>query len=208
VLVYVETNFILELAYVQETSRNCEQLLRWAEAGDLALAVPAFSAIEARTSWQANVKRRNRLLSDVRSELRQLSRSRPLETVAEESKAFVASLIDSAQTDRTRLEVAVATLLTCATIIPVTTDIITSALRYEAELALSAQDATVYASVVRHLSTAEEKDVERLFVTTNANDFAVPNIEDELARHNCKLLTGFDSAEGYVGSRLGRRERN
>jgi len=207
VLLYVETNFILELAYVQETSSSCEQILRWAETGELELVVPLFSAIEARMSWQSSVKRRNRLLSDVRSELRQLSRSRPLQDVTEESKAFVGSLIDSAQADRERLEETVSNLLKYATVIPVTPDIVTGALSYETELGLSAQDATVYASVLRHLTTMGENEVDRLFITTNANDFAVPNIEDELARHNCKLLTRFDSAEGYVRSRLGPATR-
>jgi hypothetical protein len=203
VLLYAETNFILELAYVQETSSCCEQILRWAETGELELVVPLFSAIEARMSWQGSVKRRNRLLSDVRSELRQLSRSRPLQDVNEESKAFVGSLIDSAQADRERLEATVSNILSSATLIPVTPDIVTLALSYETELGLSAQDATVYASVLQHLTSAGQELIDRLFVTTNANDFAVPNIEDELARHNCKLLTRFDAAEGYVRSRLG-----
>jgi predicted nucleic acid-binding protein len=202
-LLYVETNFILELAYVQEESAECQQLLSWAETGELALVVPAFCAIEARMSWQGNVKRRNRLLSDVRSELRQLSRSRPLAEITEDSKAFVASLIDTAQTDRTRLETAVATVLRCGQVIPVTPAIVQVALLYETELGLSAQDATVYASVVRHVSRAERAE-DKVFVTTNSNDFAVPNIEDELARSNCKLLTRFAAAEGFVRSRLNR----
>ena len=39
--VYVETNFVLELALGQEQSESCREVLRLAESDALVLAVPA-----------------------------------------------------------------------------------------------------------------------------------------------------------------------
>src|SRR4051794_555474 len=62
----------------------------------------------SRRVWrQRSVKRRNRLHAEVRTELGELSRSRPLTNIAAQSQAFVAALIDTAQQDRARLERAV-----------------------------------------------------------------------------------------------------
>jgi hypothetical protein len=47
-IVYAETNFVLELALLQEQSASCEQLLAMAEQGTITLAVPAFCIVGER----------------------------------------------------------------------------------------------------------------------------------------------------------------
>jgi len=44
--VYVETNFVLELALLQEQQESCQQLLNLAEADRINLILPAFSFTE------------------------------------------------------------------------------------------------------------------------------------------------------------------
>jgi len=51
VIVYVETNFLLEIAYQQDECESCREILALARQGRVALAVPAFSLIEARQTW-------------------------------------------------------------------------------------------------------------------------------------------------------------
>ena len=45
-IVYVESNFILELAYLQEDHENCGRILKLAEAGKIQLILPAFAIAE------------------------------------------------------------------------------------------------------------------------------------------------------------------
>lgn len=45
-IVYVETNFVLELALGQEQSDSCREILRLAQSENLSLAVPAYSLME------------------------------------------------------------------------------------------------------------------------------------------------------------------
>ncbi|HVR40339.1 MAG TPA: hypothetical protein VMU84_14680, partial [Thermoanaerobaculia bacterium] len=118
-IVYVETNFVLELAYLRATSDHCQSLLDLANDGRIDIVVSSFALVEARLAWQRNAKRRNRLHSAVRTELGELSRSRPLIDIPAQSQAFVAALIDTAQQDRNRLESAVETLTRTGTVVPV-----------------------------------------------------------------------------------------
>ena len=40
-IVYVETNFLLELAYLQERCASCDEILRLANTGAINLVLPA-----------------------------------------------------------------------------------------------------------------------------------------------------------------------
>jgi len=42
-IVYVESNFVLELAFLQEEYERCLELLRLAESQDIHLVLPAVS---------------------------------------------------------------------------------------------------------------------------------------------------------------------
>jgi hypothetical protein len=64
------------------------------------------------------------------------------------------------------------------------------------EIALSSQDATIYATILHHLRTAGDEP--KVFATQNTSDFLSPTIEQELARYNCKLFGSFRNSEGYI----------
>lgn len=199
-IVYVETNFVLELAYLRPTSDNCQRLLDHARDGRISLAIPAFAVIEARMAWQNVLKRRNRLHSDVRLELAELARSRPLAGIGEQSQAFVAALVDTAQHDRSRLEAAVASLMEHAAVLSTRAQTLSAALLIEQRFGLAPQDSLVYAAIREHLS--ETGAGPKLFVTQNSRDFAIPTVENELASYGCRLFTRFDDAESFVASQL------
>ena len=45
-IVYVESNFILELAFTQDDASSCEAVLDLAERGAISLVLPAYSIAE------------------------------------------------------------------------------------------------------------------------------------------------------------------
>ena len=58
-MVYVETNFVLEIAFGQEQQGSCNDILRLAETGVIELAMPELSVAESyetqgRRAWQRN----------------------------------------------------------------------------------------------------------------------------------------------------------
>ena len=44
--VYVESNFVLELALLQEQFASCEKMLGLCRSGDIPLVIPAYSLAE------------------------------------------------------------------------------------------------------------------------------------------------------------------
>jgi len=46
-IIYVESNFILELALEQEQCQSCEEILKICESGKGSLVIPAFCISEA-----------------------------------------------------------------------------------------------------------------------------------------------------------------
>ena len=57
ILLYVETNYILELAFAQEQSESCQRLLEISEQGNLRLVIPAFSISEC---FETLIRRSNK----------------------------------------------------------------------------------------------------------------------------------------------------
>src|SRR5438034_9083800 len=101
-IVYVESNFVLELAYLQETRSACAGILALAEAGSISMVVPAFCLIECRMSWSLKAKRRAIVNEDLQSQIRELARSAPYTNIIEQSREITAALIESSEEDRRR----------------------------------------------------------------------------------------------------------
>jgi hypothetical protein len=108
--------------------------------------------------------------------------------------------VDTAEQDRGRLESTVEVLLQQATVLPTEPAIVTPAYAAELRFGLSPPDSVVYMTVLDH---AGRNEGAKLFVTQNANDFHVPQIEEVLGRNGCKLLVTFDAAEAYVRNAIG-----
>jgi hypothetical protein len=73
--VYVETNFVLELAFQQEQFVSCEQILQLCEAGRIQLVIPAYSLAEPHEKLIRQANSRKELQRKLRDELQQLSRT-------------------------------------------------------------------------------------------------------------------------------------
>lgn len=197
-VVYVETNFLLELALLHEGHEDCRSLLRLAGEGTATeLVLPAFCVGEAFDAFERKRRERLKLADRLRDEVGQLSRSK---TYAARRKDF-AELTDlfrrSGDEQRRRLDRVVDEVLGVARLLPLERAITREAARYRATRDLGAQDALVYASIVADLDAAAPP--ESCFITLNSKDFANPDIRDtDLAGRNCTLLTDFAAGLGHA----------
>lgn len=198
--IYVETNFVLELALLQEESEFCEQLLEIAERGEAQLVLPAYSLVEPYETLIRHDKNRKRLATDLENELNQLDRSQPYKSEINPHRTLIQLLIRSGEEEQKRLINVRNTLLATADIIPLSLGIIDSAQLHEAEHGLSPQDAIVYASTLWHLDQTQTPI--SCFINRNSKDFNDPDIETALANFNCKALYNFTNGLGYVMSKL------
>ncbi len=199
-IVYVESNFVLELAFLQEEHESCSAILGLSESGKIRLVLPAFSIGEPYEAWVRRSKQRRDLHEQLRMAIHELSRSGPYHEASDEFRELTNLLIRSGEEEKHRLDDALEKILQNIEIIPIDLGIISDAITFQKSLDLSPQDSIVYASILAHL--AAESGEFRCFITKNSKDFANPDIEDQLTSHGCKLLTKFVNGLGYIRSQL------
>lgn len=198
--VYVESNFVLELALLQEQYKSCQELLDLAESKKIRLIVPAFSLAEPYETLIRNNRKRQKLSEDLKKELSQLSRSLPYQEQIRTFEDTTAFLVSSQQEQKQKLDAVIKKILKVCQIIPLTAEILTEAIKYQSEYNLEPQDSIVYASVLEHMSKSDER--QRCFLNRNSKDFDDPDIKESLNSYNCLMLFRFDNGIGYVKSKL------
>ena len=195
-IVYVETNFIFELAFLREEHESCETILALANSKDLDLALPAFSIGEPYEALVRRHRQRKEVHHKLTSEIQELSRSKPYQEATDRLQELTAFLLDSGEDEKQRLDETLDRVVSAAEIIPIGLDIIRLGMTYRNTFGLTAQDSIVCASVMSHLRRPIGS--EALFVTKNSKDFASPSIRAELDDCRCKLFTTFTSALAYL----------
>lgn len=198
--VYVESNFVFELALLQEQHTSCEELLRLCEQARMQLVIPAYSLAEPYETLTRRHRQRKRMKAELDEELRQLARTMTYAHRLSGFQQLTTLLIDSADEEAKRLEGVHSRLLQVAEIIPLEVSILTVATQYQRTHGLSPQDALVYAAVLWHLKQYQVP--QSCFLNKNSKDFDDPDLIAELDGYNCKLLPQFDAGCQFVLSRL------
>ena len=179
--VYVESNFVLELALLQEQSNSCEDILSLAESGGIRLVVPAYSLIEPFETLIRREKDRRGTGQELNNQIKQILRA--------------------AEEDKKRLKSVRSRLLQSACVIPMDASVLRDAEKHEQELKLSPQDAHIYSAVLGNLRQPEDRV--SCFLNKDRKDFDEPDIVDELKSYGCKLIPSFDRGNEYILSEIG-----
>jgi len=194
--IYAESNFVLELALMQEEHESCENILLLCEDGKAKLVLPAFSIAEPYETLVRRGKSRNLLADNVANELRQLGRSKPYKAETDTYQTVISLFIQSGKEEKERFFQIRDRLLKVAEVIPLEKTILASAAQLQTTLGLSPQDAVVYGSVLHCMNV--NSSVKSCFLNRNFKDFSDPYIEDTLTRNNCKLLFSFKKGYDYI----------
>lgn len=203
--VYVESNFVLELALVQEEADSCEELLRLCNAKYLNLRIPAYSLAEPYETLVRRRKRRLQIKRDLDTEMRQLARTSTYADRLDGLDQSTALLMASVDQDASSLQTVLARITAVANVMPLGSAILKASSEYQRTHDFSPQDAIVYAAVVADLD-AGEPDGQSCFLNRNSKDFDDQPVVEELERYRCKLLPRFESGLHYVRSKLGSAE--
>jgi hypothetical protein len=195
-IVYVESNFVLELAFMQEEHESCEEIIGLAQIDNVRLVLPAFSIGEPYEAWVRRSKRRQELYNALVTETQELSRSKPYRESSKELRELTNLLVQSGEEEKRRLDEVLDRILNITEIIPIGQETIKAAISLQKSRSLKPQDSIVYASVLQHLKDAPA--IPKCFITKNAKDFLNPDIENELAAYDCKLLVSFGNGLKYA----------
>ena len=198
--VYVESNFVLEIALLQEQHASCEKIIQLAEEEKIRLIVPAYSLIEPYETVVRYAKSRTKISNDLANEVKQLSRSKPYKEEASVLQKVNDFLIQSQQEEKSRLRSTVDRLTTASRIVSLDARTLIDANKYQIDHDLSPQDSIVYASILGHLAVSNTPA--KCFLNRNSKDFDDPDIIDNLSTYRCKMLFNFDDGYNYISSQV------
>ena len=197
-IVYVESNFVLDLALRQAEHRSCDSIVSFAESLTIDLAIPAFSLFEPYEVWRRRSVERTALYERLIQEMGQLARTEPYAKTVEDLGDPASILVRSGDEDKHRLDITLGRILDCAIVIPLQGETLRAAIQYQGSLGLSPQDSVVYASVIDHLSATSPGP--KCFLNRDRKDFSIPDIREGLGRYDCRLITRFVDGLSYINS--------
>lgn len=199
-IVYVESNFILEAAYLQEQHASCVELLALGHAAKIELKLPAYSVIEARLSLQQRTHRRRTFHDELRRQVRELERSKPYQKLSPSIGPLSTALIESGEAEKTGLDAFLLSFLANGELLPIQGTTIQRGTQCEIEFGLSPQDAVILACILEDLPNRGAGP--KLFLNRNSKDFANPDIYDELDKLDCKIIPSFTDGLMLVRGRI------
>ncbi len=199
-IVYVETNFILEMAFLQEEHESCEAILSLARAHKINLVIPAFSIGEPYETWVRRRSKRSDVQRQLAREMREIIRSETYRGIGSQSNEYASLLVRSVDEDKRRLDDTLLAVIEASELIPIDLDTVKSAIEYQKNQNLSPQDSIVYASVMGHLRSSATAP--KCFLNKNSKDFLNPDIQDELKNYGCRLITRFADGLGFINANL------
>lgn len=198
--VYVESNFVLELALLQEQWRSCDSVLKLCEADRVQLVVPGYCLAEPYGALVGRQKRRRKVREDVEGELKQIARTEIYEDRLEGFRELASFLIKSAEDEDSRLMAVSSGLLQSAEVISLDACVLTASTEYRHRHGFSPQDAIVYASVLSHLQT---RSAPVSCFLNRDKDFGDEDVVEELLSYGCELLQDFDAGYQFVVDNIG-----
>lgn len=199
-IVYVESNFVLEVALQQEQYHACEQLVALAEASRIKIAIPAFSLAEPFHTLGRRDANRRTLARNLDAELGQLRRSDSLTNEVDTLRSMTGFLVHSGRIEATGLKNAIDRLVNCSHIIPSSVEVFRKAWELETKHGLTSPDAIVLSSILIDLD--ERQPDASIHLNRNSKDFEDPELIALLEDRRCSFLPSFENGLQFVSSKL------
>jgi predicted nucleic acid-binding protein len=198
--IYCETNFFLEIVFLQKQSRFCEKIISLARKEKIKLIIPAYSFAEALYKLKAKRKKRESFLKELNSQLNELGQTAQYNAQINNFRMLETFLIQNIEEEQKRFEKCRKTLTKNAEIISFNEETIAKARLIETKYDLDLQDAIVFYSVLTHLQ--QNRASQNCFLNRNSKDFDNVDIKTKLNKLNCKFFPDFENAHNYINSQI------
>lgn len=205
-IVYVESNFALELAFEQEQVSSARDILDLAESRKITLAFPSFILAESIGNILRRRSERNSLHENLVKTLSELQRSEPHKQIMVNVGSIIDVLKNAYRRELDLLNVTFDRLFAAAECIEVDIETFRSARAYQDSLALSPQDSIIYATVIADLRRSPPEE-EKGFLSRDKEAFSTnPRIKSELASYHCRHIGSFVEGWNFIQNHI-QKER-
>jgi hypothetical protein len=197
VIIYVESNFVLEIARQQQESSEATALLEMAKAGTIELVVPVYAVCEPFSALARADVERNRFMDHaIEAQVRDLRRSPARAQVVASLEQVRAAMSQITHSDLDALRRVVGDVLDAAMVLNLDARGYAEALRLESSCNLTAGDAIILALV---LGDARGRPGEEPKCMVNRDrDFGDPRVRAELRAAGCRSLGSFADAMAFI----------
>lgn len=180
-IVYVESNFVLEMALKQKYMFETEAILQLAENRKIELVIPSFALSEPFATITRRYRDMERLSKFIEGMHDQLPGT--LRFLADKEAALLWSVISR--------------LVAAGTTIEMSTNCLSYAQQAQKDIGLSQQDSIIYAAIVLDLQNRLHTEP-KCFVDSNFRDFKNPAIITELNSYYCYYESNFAKGLNYI----------
>ena len=182
-IVYIESNFILEIVLKQQQAASAEAVLQLAEMGKIEIVFPSFALSEPFATITRRERDQERLGRSIEGMLDQL----PI------------LLADASKRERDGLWSVISRLVASGTSLETNKACLTQALPYQNSPGLTFQDSIIYAATILDLQQRPARE-QKCFLNKNYHDFKVPSIITELNSYNCWYEYKFAQGLNFIKS--------
>ncbi|MEE8435127.1 MAG: PIN domain-containing protein [bacterium] len=199
--VYVESNFVLELALSQEEAEPALEILELSKKEEINLFIPAFSLAEPFWTINRRGKERVESLNILIREQRNLSRSVKHSERARLVSGIIEEIENIVLEEQEELEDVVWDLTQRITVLDLGNMVLTRARDIMVQLDLGMQDAIVLASILEHLEKIKTQ-TDSVFISRDRKDFGNPKITQRLIELDCAFVPNFKDGLNYINIRV------
>lgn len=198
--VFVESNFLLELAFRQSEHEVCERIRRGAGTATYALYLPQYALAEVFEKLRPLRNRRDEYRRYILEEISQHRREDASDATKMDdlTQALTTLLEERTQQQTQRLYLVASELAQEAATLTLSPAVIQQAHSLSQSHSLSPQDGLVYASILDGMQRLPHQ-APKLFISRNKDDFGKPSIRAELQGLGCEYLASFRAAAGRLG---------
>ena len=203
-IVYAETNFILELTLGQEQCTSCRQLVNWAQGRQLDLRLPAYAFYESRAAILLKQEVRSKLKDAIDTQVEELGRTVPFGEFMEAFAPARATLSNITITETALLEEIIGALAACSSDIPLDrTAALDVTVFRDLRLIKGDADLIIFSCIAADLEKrfAAGDVAPSIFVTRNSRDFG-RDAKGFLRKYACDVFTSYDAAVGRLRALL------
>lgn len=196
-IVYVESNFVVEIALGQEQAASAGAILALAENRKIELVFPGFALSEPFATITHRNRERERLSKTLAETLRQLRRSEPHQQTVSDLQSVPGILTSLAKKEMDLLQGTVKRLLSAGRSVELSSRIFEQAIVYQFMFDLSPQDGIIYAAIIADLLNHTRKSP-KCFISRDKRAFNDFSIMAELTSYNCQYAVNMDEALNLI----------
>ncbi len=203
-IVYIEFNWLLEIALEQEQSSAARSIISLAESHQIELAYPSFALSEPSENMMRARRERNVTQKSLEKILIDLERSESHKQIALDLKPAVSTLKSVYASQMGLLCATVEQLLNAGRCINMDTSNFREALAYQRNVELSLQDSIIYSAVIADLKNQPIEEG-KCFLSRDHKAFGRHGdykIKTELGKYNCRYIGSFAQGLDFIHSSL------